>query len=193
MISESRIAEIEAKDNTLLTEEDSTTLQYVNAVREARTWYSMLLSVVDMDTAFIYARNGRASILDALRAQSRLIAIWGMNSLKIKEAGLEDDNNILRIQLQDNTSTIAFVKSENPSALGVVKYLQTIAEKREIKTTSLLGSLAKQNLLPPDNANSNTRIRYSLKILDKLLFAGKIDNVTYNKKCRMLQLKLKAA
>jgi predicted membrane protein len=193
MISESKIAEIEAKDTNLLTEEDNITLQYVNAVREARTWYNMLLTVGTMDTAFNFARNGRASILRALNTQAKLIAIWGIDALKIREAGLEDDNNILRIQLQDNTSTIAFVKSENPSALGVVKYLQTIAEKREIKTISLLGSLAKQNLLPPDNANSNTRIRYSLKILDKLLFTGKIDNVTYNKKCRMLQLKLKAA
>lgn len=193
MISESRIAEIEAKDNNLLTEEDSTTLQYVNAVREARTWYSMLLSVESMETAFIYARNGRASILNALRAQSKLIAIWGRDTLKIKEAGLEEDNNILRIQLQDNTSTIAFVKGESPSALGVGRYLRTLAEKREIKTTSLLGSLADRNLLPPDNADSNTRIRYSLKILDNLLLTGKIDNLIYNKKCRMLQLKLKVA
>ena len=202
MISDKRIKEVEGKDYSSLTDEEKLIWQYWNSYRESNLWYTMMKQAGSVEAAFNFAKKGKDCILKTLAIQCNIVEIWENDALKFKDANLEADKKQLRIALEVQTETIAYISEPREPKLTKEELNNFISKKSSTdciagstcapKKNNLLNiqdSLRAKGLKAPAEAGEKTKINLSLKVLDNLFWTGKITEGVYNKKVLELTTK----
>jgi hypothetical protein len=205
MIPQSKIKEIEAKEYGVMTEEEALLLKYWNSYKESNMWHSMMLGITEapdcLEKALNYARKGKESVKTALRIQGQLLMMWANNQNKVLEFKINEDKQVIRGILEDETATIHYLKSpEAKDPKNVVEFLENKKISKYMGTIRPLQTkedlkidtekqLRERNLVIPAGATEEEKINISLKILDNLFWHGKIIEKDYNEMCRKLMNK----
>lgn len=211
MIPMDRIKLLESREYSSLNEEELLIWQYWTVYKESNLWHEMMLSTADkeanagaLDTAFNYAKKGKDAALKALNIQAKIMKLWCEDHKKAKQANFEEDNNLIKANLADETETINVIQLFKENKVSEGEVINLIKGKKEVYNTRMQYTrggidaekvnreLQARGLKAAPSDSPKVKIDKNLKILDNLFWTNKISEKEYNKRCKeMLALKTK--
>ena len=213
MIPMDRIKLLESREYSSLNEEELLIWQYWTVYKESNLWHEMMLSTADkenkkdaLDTAFNYAKKGKDAALKALTIQNKIMQMWCQDHKKARQANFEEDINVIKSNLADETETINVIQLFRENKVSEGEVINLIKGKKEVYNTRMKYTkggidaekvnreLEARGLRATAEDSPKVKIDKNLKILDNLFWTNKISEKEYNKRCKeMLALKTKLA
>lgn len=185
-----RVAEIENKDFSKLSEEELIIWNYYNTYKEANLYYELMVSCINTnmkDLAMVYAEKGKLASTRAITLNSKLTLLQATDKAADLGNILKRDCEVLQNNVDGVTKTIHHLAVTGDFGNIIEKIPAPAKKTNHLESVRL--KLAEDGFTVPENADPKKQANASLKILDRLLLTGQISQKVYNQKCREIMLK----